>query len=347
MELLVVIAIIGVLVALLLPAVQAAREAARLAHCKNNLYQIGLAMLEYESTHHSFPTGGWSHSWIGDPNQGTGPRQPGGWIYQSLPHLEQQTVAELGSGLTGDDLKAALSEQGQTVIPMFHCPSRRPAQLYGAVEFVTWNFNELKFTAKTDYAANAGSRLKDVNSYNPIPLFPFVSSDCHGTYPNCTWTHDQVWLDSYWDGIVGDHSGAKISQITDGTSNTLLVGEKWLYEFYYDVASIDSDADNQTNLLAKDNPGDNGSMYAGFDYDNVRICGFRHEDQALPPVSDSNFDPTNTQLDKKGAHYNDRFGSAHATGLNIGRCDGSVATFDFEVDPLVWAGLGMRNDGSP
>src|SRR5262245_8130625 len=98
-ELLVVIAIIGILVALLLPAIQAAREAARRSQCKNNLRQIALSCLNHESTHKFFPHGGWSFGWMGDPDQGYGPQQPGGWIYAVAPYLEEQAVFNLGKGL--------------------------------------------------------------------------------------------------------------------------------------------------------------------------------------------------------------------------------------------------------
>jgi len=96
-ELLVVIAIIGVLVALLLPAVQAAREAARRSQCQNQLRQMAVGAMNHESAVGFFPSGGWGFFWVGDADRGFGENQPGGWIYSTLPFIEQQQLYDLAS----------------------------------------------------------------------------------------------------------------------------------------------------------------------------------------------------------------------------------------------------------
>ena len=94
-ELLVVIAIIGILVALLLPAVQAAREAARRTQCINHLKQLSLGCVNHESTHKFFPSGGWGTDWVGDADKGSGEGQPGSWLYSVLPFIEEQALHDM------------------------------------------------------------------------------------------------------------------------------------------------------------------------------------------------------------------------------------------------------------
>src|SRR5688500_123866 len=133
-ELLVVIAIIGVLVALLLPAVQAAREAARRTQCINNLKQIGLAAHNSHDAYKVFPSGGWGWHWVGDSDLGVGEKQPGGWTYNLLPYLEQTNVHALGKdnspGTITAAQKAGAFKATQTPIAEYLCPSRRSVQAY-------------------------------------------------------------------------------------------------------------------------------------------------------------------------------------------------------------------------
>src|SRR3954452_12432014 len=96
-EVLVVIAIVGVLIALLLPAIEFARESSRRSSCANNLRQQALAVRLHEQAHGKFPTGGWKN-YLGDPDAGYGPKQPGGWIYNVLSYIEEDNLRQLGRG---------------------------------------------------------------------------------------------------------------------------------------------------------------------------------------------------------------------------------------------------------
>jgi prepilin-type N-terminal cleavage/methylation domain-containing protein/prepilin-type processing-associated H-X9-DG protein len=354
-ELLVVIAIIGILVALLLPAIQAAREAARNAQCKNNLRQIGIAALNYESANKTFPTGGWGFRWMGDPDAGNGPRQPGGWIFQVSPYLENQTVTLLGGGTTGLAKVAALAQQRAAIVPTFYCPSRRaPVIIATTQDQMEEAFNSDKppqGDAKTDYAANGGSRKMPTDS-GPPPNGEYT--DCRGGFPRCSLTSTPfAWVPSDalisgslggngFNGIVTSRTGASIRQVTDGTSNTIFAGEKYLSPNFYESQTLE----NKTGAsAADDNPGDNGSMYLGHDLDTVRWPSGKIEDgkpEGNLPVRDTEPEIGGFSYKTSGAF---RMGGPHTGGVNTVYADGSVHTNEWEIDPLVWNDLAGRDDG--
>lgn len=165
-ELLVVVAVIGMLIALTLPAVQAARESARSAHCKNNLKQLSLAALNHLDTQGHFPTGGWGWYWVGDPDRGFSKDQPGGWIYNILPYCEESPgLHNLAADGDPNELtrvqRVGAAQVVQSPLAIVDCPTRRANALYPLVANeggVTGFFNSITpaVAGRSDYAANAG-----------------------------------------------------------------------------------------------------------------------------------------------------------------------------------------------
>jgi prepilin-type N-terminal cleavage/methylation domain-containing protein len=124
-EVMVALAILGILAAVGLPAIQAVREASRLASCKNNILQIGAALNAHESVRKAYPSGGWGFYWYTLSDR-SGAAQPGGWIYPILPYMEQQTFYSRTPNT--NDLRIGrfelFREQAKIPIPAFRCPSK-------------------------------------------------------------------------------------------------------------------------------------------------------------------------------------------------------------------------------
>jgi prepilin-type N-terminal cleavage/methylation domain-containing protein/prepilin-type processing-associated H-X9-DG protein len=154
-EVLVVIAIIGALIGLLLPAVEMARESSRRSSCANNLRQLGVAVKLHTDAHETFPTGGWGAEWVGDPDAGFGPKQPGGWIYNILPYLEQTALRDTAKSQTAANKRTGLAQLLKTPVAVFNCPSRRLPRAYpytGATPLK--NVDPPSNVAKSDYVVN-------------------------------------------------------------------------------------------------------------------------------------------------------------------------------------------------
>jgi prepilin-type N-terminal cleavage/methylation domain-containing protein/prepilin-type processing-associated H-X9-DG protein len=318
-ELLVVITIIGVLVALLLPAIQAAREAARFSQCANNLKQLSLGCLNCEAVNHYFPTCGWTSAFVGDPDRGQGYRQPGGWLFAIQPYMDQGDIFNLGHGTSDAAKNVTNMERMSITSTIWYCPTRRPAIVYPYLNssappgnHVPYNIAAAPATAgKTDYAANLGDNNPPISANN------FPGSLSQGdTFAN--------WPTGYT-GLSYVHSQVKVADITDGTSCTYLLGEKPMDANHY-LDGVDG--------------GDNNSWDEGFDDDIIRAVANPNGAGQTPAYV--YFPPL---MDMPGNNDYPGFGSAHANGLNMALCDGSVRTISYSIDPEVNRRLGNRMDG--
>jgi len=349
-ELLVVIAIIGILVALLLPAVQAAREAARRNQCKNNLKQIGLACLNHLDTVKYFPSGGWGYNWLPDPNRGSGEDQPGSWIYNVLPYIEEGAVHDLDNGttITNAPLTALAIQRLQTPLSQFTCPSRRAVKTYiGYFASDTYaqtgmsgaNGVAARGIAKSDYAASSGDsqQISGDNFYKPLSYAVIDPSKWQRTNV-CKATGNFLvdqWLSSCQTGVMYYRSEIKMKQVVDGSSKTYLVGEKWMHSNGYEGGT-------DINAPGFDY-GDNNGMYAGYESDNHRAAWLMRTAVILGQ------EDSQPKQDFAGAASSLNeirpFGSAHAGGFNMVFCDGSVQNINYDIDPVANSRLANRLDG--
>ncbi|MEQ9409560.1 MAG: DUF1559 domain-containing protein [Fuerstiella sp.] len=242
-ELLIVIAICGILMALLTPAVQNTREAAREVQCRNNLRQLGAATANFESVHGFFPSNGWGFLWIGDPDRGVGPKQPGGWIYHLLPHIEKAGLQKMGAGQPSPSRAAEPGRLCENTIPTLQCPSRPdngPSTLNPVLKFR--NALVPANVAKTHYAINEGDFITNTDG-GPVSL---VQGDATG----------YRWTDtSKATGVSFLRSTIRPRDIRDGLSNTYLIGEKNVSTIGY-TSDVDAGHDQP--------------LYCGVDLDTTR-----------------------------------------------------------------------------
>lgn len=314
-ELLVVIAIIAMLVTLLLPAVQSARESARRTQCVNNLKQMGLAWMNHESAMGYLPSSGWGWRWQGDPDKGFGKEQPGGWAYNILPYMEQQDIRNLGKGLEDAQKGQGMLIAVTTPIPAFNCPTRREARGY-PFQGGTLANNLPECTvgscsvARSDYQANSGNiAAGETAGPSGDRTTKFTGPAYHNGREN---------------GVTHQISELRIGRIIDGTSKTMCVGEKYL------------NADRYTD--GRD-PADDQNLFHGIDRD---VNGYTASATTDGRVVNEYI----PRRDKNGLGLNWTFGSAHQAGFNVVFCDGSVTTLEYGIDHVVFWAMGGRNDGA-
>jgi len=323
-ELLVVIAIIGILIGMLLPAVQQVREAARRTECLNNMRQVGLAAINFESAHMSFPSAGGLHPsaiWP-EANDGRFPAEWWSWTYQVLPFMEQNNLQNIRS-----DSGSAALRYGEFEVPALRCPSRplRSWVLaaagsevvicsdYAAVAFpVPWEGKPEQFDVEgTFWSRPSDDDFSDGSRYKGV-IVPGILFDASAS----SWSR----------GRKVDFGG-----ISDGSSNTMLFGERSAWTQTY----------SGTAQTFTSNRGEAMGMFANWGSTNA----LRHLSN---PRSDNDVFGWRERIQNGEADFFDcfeeTFGSSHPGTFSSVFADGSTHSISLTVDQFTYWAVGMAAD---
>lgn len=365
-ELLVVISVIGMLVALLLPAVQSAREASRRTQCANNVHQLAIACMNVENQTKFLPSAGWGYGWIGDPEGGVSSKQCGSWCYALLPALEQNVIYNITSD--GKDPEETVIPKDdernyqlmRSVVRSFYCPSRRAAEPYPGGTEDHFNYyldagsgNPDHYVAKTDYAGNWG--VQDPSQF-PAGLNWSGSNEVvvfkHPTLSSVEKIKEYRRKDSWpnysaaFSGVLYPFSKVSINMISDGSSNTFLLGEKSLHSKLYE----------QTELPGLVAYYDNECIFSGADMDNMRstYTGTYTYPAGRPPQFTKDENGHRLPLQDLKSFSQDElsktfacFGSTHPFTMRMAMCDASAQIISYKIDPEIYQCKGERNDAKP
>jgi prepilin-type N-terminal cleavage/methylation domain-containing protein len=307
-ELLVVIAIIGVLVALLLPAVQSAREAARRSRCTNNLKQIGLAVHNYELTHRTFPIGAYDCCY-------------GTWLLAILPYVEQGSLysqyvrpgaMEGFGGANGGDIRYGTAVNlpvTRTQVVAYVCPSDTKSANSGVINGVTFH----------NYVANFGNTVRGrLNSrsvmfggapfimvINPTKVPGFVTDGKHPQF-------------------------VKFADVTDGMSTTLMFSET---------------VQGKGGDLRGFGWWGGGSHFETMLTPNSPLPD--RTEQSCTPTVRLNPPCANRVIGDPDQEETIAARSRHPTGVHAAMCDGSTHFFSNNIDLTTWRALGTAAGGDP
>ena len=332
-ELLVVIAIIGILVALLLPAVQAAREAARRSQCQANMKNVALAVLNYESTFQELPAAISHEGTIG--NLAVNTTYNSTWLIDTLPYLEEQALYDtfdfsqrITTGLlsnTGASNYPNIVARG-TEIPILKCPSDENNQTKFQSNALGDNW------ARGNYAANAGpGNWLNGNGSGSGSVSPFIMDN--SGRPSAAWrgSGTSVTWPSSIRGAFGPNASVELSQIVDGTSKTMM-----LAELRGGISELD-----WRGVWALPHPG--GSLVArhgaGGDANGPNNCGPKADDSAAALTDFSCLNNDDFLSDQCMTCNDDTTGFAqaaprgvHTGGLFVAHLDGSVAFVNDDIE---------------
>jgi prepilin-type N-terminal cleavage/methylation domain-containing protein/prepilin-type processing-associated H-X9-DG protein len=332
-ELLVVIAIIGILIGLLLPAVNAARESGRRVSCANNLKQIGVALCTFDSAYQRFPPGG-----SGDRSGNWGSC----WILYILPQMEYGGLAKQLPSLTnaGWGNQQMYNALGGAKLPSFRCPSSMLPQIS-----IYWGTAQMPPTSS--YVGVSG--IRGGTGYTIIPGY----TEKRSNYGDCGWVSAG--------GVLFPNSRVTAATITDGLSHTLIVSEQsdflvstggqvpWSSSLQfglgmgahdsaqppkYTVADLDGNdtrAFNMTTIQYNiDNKDNNGANWPQGGSQDPVVGTWVGDCGSTGVCEDGNNIPIN---------------SAHTGGVNGAFCDGSVHFLADSITLDIFGRLATRDDG--
>jgi prepilin-type N-terminal cleavage/methylation domain-containing protein/prepilin-type processing-associated H-X9-DG protein len=287
-ELLVVIAIIGILIALLLPAVQKVREAAARAQCSNNLKQLGLAAHNYHGAYSFFPPG---------YRRATPIATVFVWL---LPYMEQDNVAKLWDYGGNYDINAGPQGPASAIVRPYICPSDK---IDNPINIET---STTRAYALTSYGGNAGTRsYRDSAGLLLRDGVIIFGNSNNANYPD-------LWI--------------KIADITDGTSNTFLFGERSHFDPLYEAAT--------------DSGGCGGNLQ-GWGWWAFRAPG----DTVLGTLVPLNYRIVAPCTTDKADERINAFGSRHSGGANFAMADGSVRFVTDSIPLLTLRAVSTRAGG--
>jgi prepilin-type N-terminal cleavage/methylation domain-containing protein/prepilin-type processing-associated H-X9-DG protein len=339
-ELLVVIAIIGVLLGLLLPAVQKVRDAANRAKCENNLKQLGLACLNYESTNHGLPP-----ALTGYYNPAAAPLN---WATYVLPYIEQDSLyrkydlnsgywpasSSGNAGINGSNVNASIVS---TPIATFICPA---VPNRSSTYTVTWSFPG--YNSVGPYTAANGDYSNILNVY-PAEIATLGLASSYPGYNSGSFPPP-----SNLNGVLQPDSSTTIAMIQDGTSNTILLAEfagkmeLWISGKDTGLTILSSDTNGQVNIpqvQPPTSPTVGNLIYGG-------LGGWGDPASGADTLWGSGFDgsgPSGPCL----INCSNNFGmySFHAGGCNVVFADGSVHFLTQNASPAVIVALVTMQGG--
>jgi prepilin-type N-terminal cleavage/methylation domain-containing protein/prepilin-type processing-associated H-X9-DG protein len=301
-ELLVVIAIIAVLIGLLLPAVQKIREAANRMSCQNNLKQLGLAVHNFHDTNGTLPPDRIVNQWAT-------------WAVHLLPYIEQDNVYKLWNvqrryNEQPNPPPAATDPCGRNIKTYF-CPSRRSPSTLSVNDRPSAPTLAHRPGGLTDYATCGGHN----GSTGALMIGTARGVRANGTTITGSFADSPTGT-----RVLSWRSQTTLASITDGTSNTFLIGEKHI------------------RPRSREGRNEDRSVFNGSNANNYRRLAGRQPNGNLRPLVQ---DP----LDQLGPLVNSRFGSNHPGVVQFVFCDGSVKAVKKTTDLTTLTRLAVRNDG--